>query len=218
MSLVEWVAKGEIEEVRKCIQNGSDVNGKDIHGDTMLMRAILGGYLCGLKLLRQNGPSMDKGYIRKMMMIGCHVYAEIVKLLLENGADVEAEGGQRGENALMLAATYGCTEMVKLLLEYGANIKAVSFYGVTALIFSARGGHTETAKLLLENGADMEVKNINGVTALMSALNMGQTETVKILKDEIERRKQLKMARYTFLRHTNFHLAQEIAVRINPKR
>ena len=34
-------------------------------------------------------------------------------------------------------------------------------------------------------------------------------------KDEIKRRKQLKMARYTFLRHTNFHLAQEIALRMH---
>ena len=135
--------------------------------------------------------------------------------------------------ALMMAARYGRTDKVKVLLENGADMEATNINGTTALMFAAIYGRTEIVKMLLKHGADVESKNNTDSTALMFAAGgvlkgarlgmiacdyQGHTDIVEILEDEIERRKQLKMARYTFLRHTNFHLAQEIAVRINPKR
>lgn len=47
----------------------------------------------------------------------------MVKLLLENGAEVE-EKGPFGQTALMRAAASGHEGKVKLLLEHGANILA----------------------------------------------------------------------------------------------
>ena len=47
----------------------------------------------------------------------------VVKLLLENGADVNAQGGQYG-NALQGAVQSGNEAVVKLLLEDGADVNA----------------------------------------------------------------------------------------------
>ena len=151
MSLIYWAKEGNLEEVRKCIKQGADVNtNKGLHVYTALTWTVVRGH------------------------------SEIAKLLLENGAEIEAKDSN-----------------------------------CTALMWAAVNGNPDIVNLLLENGAHIERKCINGGTALWFAAAWGHMGIVKMLKDEIERRKHLKMARYTFLRHTNFDLAQEIALRTN---
>jgi ankyrin repeat protein len=50
-------------------------------------------------------------------------HEEIVKLLLEEGADVNAQRGPYG-NALYAASSKGHEKIVKLLLENGADVNA----------------------------------------------------------------------------------------------
>jgi ankyrin repeat protein len=69
-------------------------------------------------------------------------HLEIVKLLLEHGADVNAKMEGLG-TALHLAASNGHLEIVKLLLENGAdvNAKTEGGYGETAVEIANRKGH-----------------------------------------------------------------------------
>jgi ankyrin repeat protein len=67
-------------------------------------------------------------------------HLEIVQLLLEKGADVNAQGGEYG-NALYAAADGGHLEIVQLLLEKGADINAQGGYYGNALQAAAQGGH-----------------------------------------------------------------------------
>lgn len=70
---------------------------------------------------------------------------EIVKLLLEAGADINAEDGA----ALEKASYFGLIEIVKLLLDAGADVYA----GDHCALHSAEWeGHGEIVKLLLEKG------------------------------------------------------------------
>jgi ankyrin repeat protein len=62
--------------------------------------------------------------MQKEEYMGMHSRHEaIVKLLLENGAEVNAEGGKYG-NALQAASFRGNEAIVKLLLENGAEVNA----------------------------------------------------------------------------------------------
>ena len=83
-------------------------------------------------------------------------YIEIVKRLLENGADVNHQDGY-GLTALMYASKNGHIEVVRLLLENGAKVDIQSTRGRTALMYASWGGHIghiEIVRALLAAGAN----------------------------------------------------------------
>ncbi len=81
-------------------------------------------------------------------------YQEIIKLLLDGGADVNAQGGMYG-NALQAASGKGHQEIVKLLLDNGADVKAQGGKYGNALQAASEGGHQGIVKLLLDKRAEL---------------------------------------------------------------
>lgn len=76
-------------------------------------------------------------------------WAEMLKLLLEHGADVETSTGIDGDwTALMFAAAGGEEEAVRLLLEAGADAMRRDVDGADAVQISQRFGHENIAKLI----------------------------------------------------------------------
>jgi ankyrin repeat protein len=75
-------------------------------------------------------------------------HIEVVKLLLEKGANIHADD----DFSLRIASQQGHLEVVKLLIENGANVNAQDDY---SLRWASQNGHIEVVKLLLENGADI---------------------------------------------------------------
>ena len=92
---------------------------------------------------------------------------EVVRSLLEEGADVNAARGD-GLTALHLAAEGGRLTVAKALVAAGAAVDAGTRIGrYTPLQVAARGGHGAVALYLLEAGADPNARTTNsGVTAL----------------------------------------------------
>jgi ankyrin repeat protein len=105
---------------------------------------------------------------------------EIVKRLLEKGADVTAEN-DAGWTALHQASDKGHTEIVAMLLEKGADVNAKNDYGYTALQSASREGHTKIVKMLLKKGADVNAKDKDGETALYWASRDGRADIVATL-------------------------------------
>jgi ankyrin repeat protein len=96
-------------------------------------------------------------------------YTEIVRLLLNRGADINAQD-EWGRTALMIAADGGYLETVKLLLDWEANVHLRDSNGNKALMRAAWKGHLEIVRSLLERGADVNtVDEKHGYTALLLA-------------------------------------------------
>ena len=129
-NLIEAAKNNDTNRINSILNKGKvDINAKNKDGETALMLASSEGHL------------------------------EMVKLLVENGADYT--------NALRLASREGHLEIVKLLIENGANINAKDNDGETALMGASYNGHLEVVKYLIENGADVNIKdNYYGITAL----------------------------------------------------
>lgn len=80
---------------------------------------------------------------------------EIVQLLLDNGANIEAPG-DGAKTPLHLAASWGFTERVELLLQRGAYIDVVDRAGYSPLEYAARFGHADVVRVFLERGASFD--------------------------------------------------------------
>ena len=78
-----------------------------------------------------------------------------VKLLLEKGADVNAQGGYFG-NALQAAAFGGHEAIVQLLLEEGADVNSQGGKYGNALQVASAMGHMPIVQLLLAKGANFD--------------------------------------------------------------
>jgi Ankyrin repeats (3 copies) len=85
---------------------------------------------------------------------------KLVQLLLEKGAEVNAQGGFLG-NALQAASDRGHEATVRLLLEKGAEVNAQGGEFGNALQAASDRGHEATVRLLLEKGA---IKSFNHPT------------------------------------------------------
>ena len=96
---------------------------------------------------------------------------EVVKILLENKANIHAED----DDSLRDASYYGHTKVVKVLIENKANIHALDDY---SLCFASENGHTEVVKVLLENKADIHAEDDE---TLRYASKNEHTEVVKVL-------------------------------------
>ena len=108
---------------------------------------------------------------------------EVVKLLLDNNADVNASCSDDGVTPLHIAGCNGHTEVLKLLLENNADVNARrTDNGATPLHIAAFEGHAEVVKLLLDSNADVNASCTNdGATPLYIAAQQGHTVVVKLL-------------------------------------
>jgi ankyrin repeat domain-containing protein 50 len=108
------------------IDNGADVN----------ERLTVGGSGCALQAAAATRRNED-----------------VIRLLLERGADINAQGGYYG-NALQAAATCRNEDVIRLLLDRGADINAQGgCYGNALQAAAAKYGSEGVVRLLLDKGA-----------------------------------------------------------------
>ena len=93
-------------------------------------------------------------------------YVEVAALLLDAGANKEAQGDEDGYSPLMVSCSGGKVEVFKLLIERGANVNSKSgTNGATALIRAADFGHEAIVQSLLANGAKAYIRGRDGKMA-----------------------------------------------------
>jgi len=110
-------------------------------------------------------------------------HPEIVRLLLDRGAEVNAVSGS-GSTPLHGAAYGGYTETAELLLTAGAEIDPANRYGFTPLLSACAAGRFEAARLLLDKGADLSARAQGGWTTLLYAAQSGDSSLVRLLLDK----------------------------------
>jgi ankyrin repeat protein len=110
-------------------------------------------------------------------------HPEVVALLLERGADMDAvaRNEQVRTTALQAAAASGDNESARLLVEAGADVNVAQPGGFTALHAAAANGNEELAALLLEHGADRTALTDDGRTAADLASTAAHAEVAALL-------------------------------------
>jgi len=123
---------------------------------------------------------------------------QLVTLLLDKGADVNARDTLAGRTPLMILVEYwdskekteAAKPLVELLLTRGANIKATDDSGNTPLHRAVESGggrigeaefQPQVVTLLLDKGADVNVRDKFGTTPAMIAARCQNSPVLKIL-------------------------------------
>ena len=117
-----------------------------------LMKAVIHKDLDRAKAAIAAGASVNAQIITTTILIiaANQSSIDIVRLLLDKGANVNATTEDTGNTALIYAASNGHRDIVRLLLKMGANIDHANKAGFTALNSVRRLGRTEIAKILQE--------------------------------------------------------------------
>ncbi|KAL7780982.1 ankyrin repeat protein [Trichoderma afarasin] len=105
----------------------------------------------------------------------------VVKLLLENGGDVNAKDTfYDGHTLLWVALERGHEAVARLLVNKGADVNIIDTSGLPLLLWAVRRGYKAT-RLLIDMGADINVRDENGRTALSYASSSDYEEAVRFL-------------------------------------
>lgn len=169
------VRSNNVEEVKKLISSGAELNARNEEGQTALHLAVLNGTFSDAdaplvsELLSagadKNAKQQNSGWTPLHLAIANNHVAAVSALLAHR---VQTEvWDDRGKAPLHLAARQGHTQIVKELLSSGADKNARErIAGATPLHIAAFEGLPWIVKILLEAGADKGAKNKYGSTAL----------------------------------------------------
>jgi ankyrin repeat protein len=94
---------------------------------------------------------------------------DIVQLLIEHSANVNAQGGDFG-NALQAASFNGHMTIIQLLIEHGAHVDVHGGEYGSALQAASFHGHIDIIQLLIQQGADVHTQGGKYGNALKAAL------------------------------------------------
>jgi hypothetical protein len=103
------------------------------------------------------------------------------KVLLEDGADIEARGIRREMTPLHIAARECQNDFVLFLLDHGAVVDSRDGGDMTPLMWAADSGCPEVVETLISHGADVNAQDKLGETPLSRAVGRSWTEIVRIL-------------------------------------
>lgn len=124
-----------------------DVDARNRQDESPLMIAALKGMTDVARQLLDKGADVNKPGWTPLHYAATHGHLEIMNLLLEQHAYVDAES-PNGTTPLMMAAMYGTPSAVKLLLESGADPLLKNQLGLSAIDFAFRANRKESADII----------------------------------------------------------------------
>jgi uncharacterized protein len=184
--IFEAIAKGDLDRVQKLLAEDAKLAGaRDAQGLSAVTQARYRGHDDIVDALLEAEPELDVfeaaavGRIERVRELldrdpalvsafspdgftPLHLAAffghpEIVRLLVEHGADTQAIARNPMQvMPLHSAAAARQLEISKLLVDGGADVNAAQERGFTPLHEAAQNGDVELTRLLLERGADRE--------------------------------------------------------------
>lgn len=142
--LAKAVKAGDAESVKLLLSLGADVNRRDATGSPPVMPAL---FLPDLA---------------------------VAQMLVDGGADVNAEVPGDWTTPLMNAVVANSRPVVQFLVGAGADVNAKSVRGYTPLLLAVELADRSIVSLLLAKGADINLSGYGGTTPLLEAVMLNR--------------------------------------------
>ncbi|KAG8593258.1 hypothetical protein GDO81_000773 [Engystomops pustulosus] len=181
---------GHTAAVKLLLDMGSDINAQiETNRNTALTLACFQGRTEVVSLLLDRKANVEhraKTGLTPLMEAASGGYAEVGRVLLDKGADVNAPPVPSSrDTALTIAADKGHYKFCELLISRGAHIDVRNKKGNTPLWLAANGGHLDVVQLLVQAGADVDAADNRKITPLMAAFRKGHVKVVRYLVKEV---------------------------------
>src|SRR5215472_11790230 len=172
-------ANGSAAMVDKLLRAGANPNTTTWIGETALMRCSHTGSIEAVKSLLARGADVNAKSIAQentaLIWAVAQKHADVVRVLIEHKADVEARTNT-GFTPLLFAAQQGDADSAQMLLNAGADINEATPDGDTPLLIASASGHEAFSIFLLEHGANPNLADRNGIVPLHYAIMEGLAE------------------------------------------
>jgi ankyrin repeat protein len=196
------------EVIRKLIEAGADVNGRNPQSATPLMWASSAGSVDAVRCLLAAGAAVNARTLEGKTALSLTIeyfnhnhnesnendFVRVVSQLITSGANVRASE-KSGLTPLLWAAAAGNRLFAAQLIDAGADVNLKSlvkihphhYLRVTPLIFAIinstdeKTGTLAVVKLLIERGADVSARDNKGRTALDWAKQINDDDLVRAL-------------------------------------
>ncbi|MBA3954125.1 ankyrin repeat domain-containing protein [Candidatus Dependentiae bacterium] len=213
---------GDARLINFLLANGADINAKDADNKTPLHKVAHLGKCAVIQLLLDKGALVDAKTVDNytpLHLAMCTKYSvvrnncrfvkktvkmpvaaqqerlEVIKLLLAQGADVNAQSN-KNETPLYLLAKKGTlylyeyyAQVIELLLSKGAHSNVPADNGMTLLHWAAKNIQPSLIKVLIDKGFDVNAQTDQGYTPCYFAAQynctLGQDSSVQTLALEI---------------------------------
>ncbi|KAM9329753.1 ankyrin repeat domain-containing protein 17 [Gastrophryne carolinensis] len=181
---------GHTAAVKLLLDMGSDINAQiETNRNTALTLACFQGRTEVVSLLLDRKANVEhraKTGLTPLMEAASGGYAEVGRVLLDKGADVNAPPVPSSrDTALTIAADKGHYKFCELLISRGAHIDVRNKKGNTPLWLASNGGHLDVVQLLVQAGADVDAADNRKITPLMAAFRKGHVKVVRYLVKEV---------------------------------
>ncbi|KAJ7706722.1 ankyrin repeat-containing domain protein [Mycena rosella] len=132
------------------------------------------------EICRQLAKKDGDGLVPMLQKASLEGFADLVKILVEKGANVDAPEGEY-DSPLQAAASRGHDDIIQFLLTHGADVNLRGSQYGTALQIATFFGHKQSARLLINHGTNINAEAGRYGTALYAAAIQGNEEILHLL-------------------------------------
>jgi len=161
---------GHVEVLKLIVDSGGDIESVDQIGGTPLLWASgLSKNPATVEYLIKAGGNVniiDSNGMTPLIWAAGIGNPESVRLLIEQGAEVNVSEIHQKETALMRAARIAQPQTLEFILSASPDLEMKNALGHTAFMIAAASAPVEKVRMLVEKGAKVDVSDIRGWTAM----------------------------------------------------
>lgn len=180
--LIEAAKNGDLEKVKKLIQEGAYIDDRGAEGKTALMHACSNEHLDVVQYLLKQGANVEliNNHDSQAIHYG-YKNVDILKELLKYGADINYQD-YYGNTPLHLTISFHKINVAKYIInntDANLNIKDKGNYA--PILIAVSKGNVEIVRELIKKGALISIQNDSGHTPLHYASGDGSISIIKEL-------------------------------------
>ncbi|GMH51011.1 hypothetical protein TrST_g8567 [Triparma strigata] len=185
-AMIDFASQGEVDEVKKMLAQGLDVNSGDYDSRTTLHLAAAEGNLRVVQVLLQEGADVqvtDRWGHEPLHDAITSKHESVAELLAEQGAELHYDDPA---GMLCSAAAAGDVDQLNRMVTHGISPNSADYDGRTALHLAASEGNMKVVEMLISNAnekANVNVQDRWNNTPLDDAVSHGH-ELISMLLSE----------------------------------